>query len=257
MKCNRCETNNPPGSKFCGSCGTKIADYSPEYQTNTPAQSMPGMSQSAGAPPIPRPAPVSGQSHDQRITAPLPPPGVQPPSPPGPGAQAKFQTPPPPPGAGVQNGIAAPPPPNVGSPPPAQTQYGRPSGLGFPPASPSWLYEKTAQLGMQRNIAGLLCYAFGWLSGLILLFVEKDPYVRFHAAQSVATFGGIHVLTIVLKMMPMFGALWSLLSGLLSLLSLGSMLIWLVLMYKAYNGEYYKAPIVGEMAEQYVQNHPN
>ena len=40
--------------------------------------------------------------------------------------------------------------------------------------------------GMEENIAGLLCYVFGWVSGLIFLLIDKRPFVKFHAAQSIA-----------------------------------------------------------------------
>jgi len=40
--------------------------------------------------------------------------------------------------------------------------------------------------GIQENVAGLLCYIFGWISGLIFLLIDKRPFVKFHAAQSIA-----------------------------------------------------------------------
>ena len=47
---------------------------------------------------------------------------------------------------------------------------------------------------MSENVAGLLCYALGWITGLIFYFVDKRPFVRFHAAQSIVVFGGLHIL---------------------------------------------------------------
>ena len=55
-----------------------------------------------------------------------------------------------------------------------------------------------AQSGMAENVAGLLCYVLGWITGLIFYFVDKRPFVRFHAAQSIVVFGGLHIITFVL-----------------------------------------------------------
>ena len=43
--------------------------------------------------------------------------------------------------------------------------------------------------GLQENVAGLLCYLLGWLTGIIFLLIDKRPFVRFHAAQSIVVFG--------------------------------------------------------------------
>lgn len=44
--------------------------------------------------------------------------------------------------------------------------------------------------GLDENVAGLLCYVLGWVTGLIFFLIDKRPYVRFHAAQSIVVFGG-------------------------------------------------------------------
>src|SRR5579862_1391437 len=51
---------------------------------------------------------------------------------------------------------------------------------------------------MSENVAGLLCYVFGWVTGLIFYFIDKRPFVRFHATQSIVVFGGLHILTFVI-----------------------------------------------------------
>src|SRR5271170_1046382 len=53
---------------------------------------------------------------------------------------------------------------------------------------------------MAENVAGLLCYLLGWVTGLIFYFIDKRPFVRFHAAQSIVVFGGLTVIRIVLAM---------------------------------------------------------
>src|SRR5262244_3627402 len=65
-----------------------------------------------------------------------------------------------------------------------------PAGAGAPAAS----VAVTPTEGIQENVAGLLCYLFGWISGLIFLLIDKRPFVRFHGAQSIAfniAFGAI------------------------------------------------------------------
>ena len=63
---------------------------------------------------------------------------------------------------------------------------------------------KTA-LGLDRNIVALLAYVLGWVSGLIVILIEKeDEFVRFHAMQSIVTFGALTILSIAFGTMFMF-----------------------------------------------------
>ena len=59
---------------------------------------------------------------------------------------------------------------------------------------------------LSQNTAALLSYVLGWITGLIFFLIDKRPYVRFHAAQSIITFGGIDILRIVLGVV--FGVGW-------------------------------------------------
>jgi hypothetical protein len=54
-----------------------------------------------------------------------------------------------------------------------------------------------AASGLSENVAGLLCYLLGWLTGLIFLLVDKRPFVRFHAAQSIVVFGFLFILRLI------------------------------------------------------------
>jgi uncharacterized membrane protein len=99
--------------------------------------------------------------------------------------------------------------------------------------------------GMQANVAALLCYAVGWISGLILYLVEKEnKFVRFHAFQSMVVFGFFTVLLIVLGMVPVLG--WMI----MPLAYLAQTVLWIVLMIKAYQGVKIKLPVAGDMAEK-------
>ena len=107
-------------------------------------------------------------------------------------------------------------------------------------------FEKTSS-GIQANIAGLCCYAIGWITGLIFYLIEKEnKFVRFHALQSIIVFGAATVLQFVLLAVPVIG--WML----LPLLYLAELALWILLMVKAYQGEKFKLPIAGELAEKKV-----
>ncbi len=107
--------------------------------------------------------------------------------------------------------------------------------------------EKTS-MGLEENIAGLLCYVLGWLTGIVFLVLEKEnKFVRFHAMQSIATFLPLMVIAWIIgwifMWIPFIG--WAI-STLIWILVL---ILWLILMFKAYQGEKYKLPIVGDFAE--------
>lgn len=114
------------------------------------------------------------------------------------------------------------------------------------------------QSGLSENLAALLSYVFGWLTGLIFFIVDKRSYVRFHAAQSIMVFLGLHILRSAVG--AIFGVGWwlggfggwglfSLGGTLLKLISLLSLILWIVLMVKAFQGVRFKVPIVGDIAE--------
>ena len=99
------------------------------------------------------------------------------------------------------------------------------------------------------KLMGALAYLLGPVTGIILIVVEKkSDYVRFHAMQSTVVFGAILLLQIVLGIIPVLGWLIALIIS--PLVALGSFVLWLVLMYKAYSGERFKLPYFGEIAEK-------
>jgi uncharacterized membrane protein/ribosomal protein L40E len=104
---------------------------------------------------------------------------------------------------------------------------------------------------LEPNVAGLLCYLVGWITGLIFILIEKEnKFVRFHAMQSIVTFGAINVLSVVLWVLgwiPHVGILFSVLGWILGVITL---VLWIVLMVKAYQGERFKLPIAGDIAEK-------
>ena len=100
-------------------------------------------------------------------------------------------------------------------------------------------------MGMKPNLAAFLSYLAGILTGIIFYLLEKEnKFVRFHAMQSIITFGGFIILNIVLGFIPVVG--WSL----MPLVAIVQLIVWVILMVKAYNGELFKLPYVGEIAEK-------
>jgi uncharacterized membrane protein len=113
-----------------------------------------------------------------------------------------------------------------------------------------------AQTGLEPNVAGALCYALGWITGLIFFFIDKRPSVQFHAKQSIVVFGGIAILYIVLGPLLGFGfmagglGMWSIFHLVFTLLWLASIVLWILLMVKAYQGEKFRVPIAADLADK-------
>jgi uncharacterized membrane protein len=118
---------------------------------------------------------------------------------------------------------------------------------------------QSAQSGMSENVAGSLCYLLWWITGLIFFLIDKRPFVRFHAAQSMVVFGGLHIISIVigivfgagLMMMGGFGA-FGMGAALWSLISLGAFILWILLMVKAYQHEKFEVPIAAGIAKSFA-----
>ncbi len=102
--------------------------------------------------------------------------------------------------------------------------------------------------GIQQNVAGLLCYLLGWVTGIIFLIVDKEnKFVRFHAWQSIVVFGAYMVIAIILSFIPIIGWIIGMLLG------IATFILWLVLMLKAYQGKMIKLPVAGNIAENQIK----
>lgn len=100
--------------------------------------------------------------------------------------------------------------------------------------------ETTSKPVNNDNIMAAVAYVFGFVSGIIIYLIEKDKtdkskYVMFHAVQ--ATILGF--VWIVILLIPFIGQLIFIIS-------------WVVMIYKAYSGEEYHIPVIGEYADKYV-----
>jgi uncharacterized membrane protein len=129
--------------------------------------------------------------------------------------------------------------------------YGAAPGYQAPPPG-------VANTGMSENMASALCYLFTIVTGV--LFLVLAPYnqnrtIRFHAFQAIFFFVsafivgfGMFILSLVLGFLPVVGWIISLLIHIC--LWLGYFIVWLLLMYKAYNNEMWVLPIIGPLAQK-------
>jgi uncharacterized membrane protein len=105
--------------------------------------------------------------------------------------------------------------------------------------------QKTAS-GLDPNVAAALSYALGWVTGLLFYLTEPaNTFVRFHAMQSIVVFAALSALCVLLQVIPLLGLL-----VVIFMVIPISAVLWLLLMFKAYNGERFKLPIAGDIAEQ-------
>lgn len=106
--------------------------------------------------------------------------------------------------------------------------------------------------GLSQNLAGALAYLLGPITGILFLVVEKENrFVRFHAMQSTVLSIAWIIVSYGLRfflMVPLLGWIIGILTGLV--LGLGGFILWLVLMWKAYQGEEWELPIVGPFARK-------
>lgn len=100
--------------------------------------------------------------------------------------------------------------------------------------------------GLQENVAGLLCYLFSWVGGLVFFLIDKRPTVRFHAMQSIilgaATFTIIIVLSVTIVGLLITWVVW-----------LAYLVLSILLMVRTYQGTTWKLPLIGNLAEKWAQ----
>lgn len=118
------------------------------------------------------------------------------------------------------------------------------------------MQNQKSALGLDGNITALIGYPVGILA-LILIFIEKDnKFVRFHAFQSVIFWVAVTVIYVVVGIFTgilfavstTLGGLFMMLFGLIGLAAFAAMIF---LAFKAYQGEMFKLPVIGDMAEKY------
>ena len=108
----------------------------------------------------------------------------------------------------------------------------------------------TAGGGLTDNIAGALAYVtiIPAIVFLVLAPYNKKRFIRFHSFQCIFFAVAWTVLWIALSFVvhiPFLG--WATIL-LWPLISLGGLIIWVILVLKAYQGQTFKLPVIGDMA---------
>jgi uncharacterized membrane protein len=140
----------------------------------------------------------------------------------------------------------------------AAVSGGSSTGFGSTPPPPPG-YAQPVATGMSVNVASALCYLVGFITGIIFLVVapyNQNRTVRFHAFQSIFLSVGAIVLQIGWGIFAsLLGAIthgWAflILSPVSLLIGLGFFVLWLYMMYSAYNDKMVVLPVVGPLAQK-------
>ena len=103
-----------------------------------------------------------------------------------------------------------------------------------------------AGTGLKKTTSGALAYVLGPITGVIFLVIEKDPFVRFHAMQAIVVFVALFVLQWVL-------GITIILFPLSALIGIIGFALWLILIYKAWQGEEWEVPVLGKIARNLIK----
>ena len=98
--------------------------------------------------------------------------------------------------------------------------------------------------GLPKNTAAALSYVLGPITGVIFYVLERDSYVRFHAMQSIVVFVALFVLQWVM-------GITLILLPLIPLISILGFVLWLLLIYKAWQGQEWEVPVLGKYARKF------
>ena len=142
------------------------------------------------------------------------------------------------------------------NPPPVQTS-------NAPPVKAT----SKSSTGLDENVAALLSYVMTWVTGLVFFLIEKESrLVRFHAVQAlilgiiavvasfVLWFAYIIIIIIANQISGALGTLVSLVLGLVIFVFFAALVVgWILGMVKAYQGQYFKLPVIGNFAEKFSQ----
>ncbi|MGA3291555.1 MAG: DUF4870 domain-containing protein [Candidatus Microgenomates bacterium] len=103
-----------------------------------------------------------------------------------------------------------------------------------------------AETGLKKTTAGALAYVLGPITGILFLVIEKDPFVRFHAMQSTVVFVILFVLQWAL-------GITIILFPLSAIIGLVGFVLWLILIYKAWQGEEWEVPVLGKVSRNLLK----
>ena len=108
-----------------------------------------------------------------------------------------------------------------------------------------------AAAGLTDNVAGALAYLF--IPAIVFLALEpynRNRFIRFHSFQSLFVCAALFAAGIGLSILTFIPFLGLITIPLHFLLGIGSLVLWIILLLKAYQGQMFKLPVIGDMAEQ-------
>jgi len=136
------------------------------------------------------------------------------------------------------------------------------AGLGVPAKTSEAAAKSEAEssTGLSANVAGLLCYVAGWITGIVFIVLEKKSiFVKFHAWQSIMVFGVLTLAHLLLSTMLRAIAITTFSPGLLIFAGVMSWIIgmlmlvlWIILLIQAGTGKMWKVPWAGDWAEKQI-----
>jgi uncharacterized membrane protein len=114
--------------------------------------------------------------------------------------------------------------------------------------------KRLSSRGLDQQLETLLCYLGWWVTGLVFLFIERDDqHLRFHAAQSLVVFGTLSMVFFVWGSATAIVLFWvpqvfQMFQAIGNLLWLATVILWLFLLLKAWQGETWRVPLAGDLA---------
>lgn len=111
---------------------------------------------------------------------------------------------------------------------------------------------------LDPHLSGALAYLLGPITGILFLILDRHhPFVRFHAVQclvvSVVWFAAglaIGILGVLIGWIPLLG--WLVEVGLAVVVSGVGLVLWVLLMVRAFQGEEWEAPVLGRYARDFA-----
>jgi uncharacterized membrane protein len=106
--------------------------------------------------------------------------------------------------------------------------------------------------GLTDNMAGALAY-FTFVPAIVFLVLEpynKNRFIRFHSFQCLFVTAALIAISVALGILSLIPFLGLVTIPLHFLLMLAAFVLWLILTVKAYQGQKFKLPVIGDMAEQ-------
>ena len=105
---------------------------------------------------------------------------------------------------------------------------------------------------MADNVAGMLAYVT-FIPAIIFLVTppyNQSRFVRFHSYQSIFFCVAVFAIQVVLTFLTVVPLLIFITAPLHMLVALGALILWIILLLKANQGQMFKLPLIGDLAEK-------